>query len=236
MIFHEINMNLFLYLFALLSIALSDILLLSEGYSLGLTDLGAIRYTKSTNLEKHSIIYTQDLNTLSTQLIERLHKKVSQNSGYNLKDINCEAGDGPDYFRFLPQFQAAIFPGQSPILISTKCFSKVKFEISKFTEDTLEITIIPGLTKQILCVDTFFIGILNQIHLDTIEVLSKHKIEFKNLSYDDIFDIKQNGIRIFTFCDGIKDLLIDIAMTLQLFAGGFSTNPSVPIVGSHTTW
>lgn len=48
-------------------------------------------------------------------------------------------------------------------------------------------------------------------------------------------DIHREGVRVFTFCDDLEDLVIDVGMTLKLFLGGFTTHPDWPVIGSHTT-
>jgi len=86
------------------------------------------------------------------------------------------------------------------------------------------------------CYDTFLIAILDQYHIDKVEFHGKVSVTFNNLTPNDLYDITQNGVRIFTFCDDISTLMEDIAMTAELFSGGFTTDKWLPVIGSHVTW
>ena len=46
-------------------------------------------------------------------------------------------------------------------------------------------------------------------------------------------EIRVNGIRFFSFCQGFWSSFKSVLKTLTLFLGGFSTNPNLPIIGSH---
>jgi len=44
------------------------------------------------------------------------------------------------------------------------------------------------------------------------------------------------GVMVFRFCDHLYNDLPDVLMTLELFLGGFSTNPNIPVFGSYPPW
>jgi len=43
----------------------------------------------------------------------------------------------------------------------------------------------------------------------------------------------ETGVGVFRFCDYLKNDIPDLLMTLELFLGGFGTNPLIPVFGSH---
>ena len=209
--------------------------LLNDGYTRTKTHLGGNQYSKVHSEEhKHSVVYFPDIEALSKEYMDRATKK--QNTELDLSTITCQWGEGPDYFRFLPQQKAQVFKNKGPVSFSNHCFQKVTAEITSFDADSVEVTITSSDASSWFCYDTYFVAILNSFHVEKMDFSGKHRFTFKNLSDEEIYDIEKNGVRIFVFCDGLVDLFADFFMTLKLFLGGFSTNPHIPIVGSHTTW
>jgi hypothetical protein len=87
--------------------------------------------------------------------------------------------------------------------------------------------------KSLLCADNYFFGALDTYHVENFFLSRTTQITYKNLSPNAIADIQKNGIRLFLFCDGIVDSLSSIFNTLLMFAGGLSSDPDMPIFGSH---
>ena len=213
--------------------------LLREGYSRRLTKMAAQEYTLrlNDNLEK-SVVYFPHINDVATKMIEILTEKVEKKEKlFNFKDIptiTCDWGEGPDYWRFAPQFKGAAFMGKGKVTFANHCYKKVTIEILAATEDSVELGL-ESWSPSGVCYDTYFIAILNRVHLTAVDFLGTKKITFANLTSSEMFDIQTNGVRVFTFCDGIEDLLKDVLMTVELFAGGFGLDPLIPFFGSHTT-
>ncbi|CAG9321177.1 unnamed protein product [Blepharisma stoltei] len=228
------------FLFAcMIALSFAGPYLFIKDYNVGKSFMGDIQYSKFINpFEKHTIVYFKDYNTLSTQLIEKLTGIISSGKhlDYNLESMSCQWGEGPDFIRFLPTFKAAAFIGQGAVSFSNHCFQSNTIEISSSSDTSITITLTSSKSSSFLCYDTYLISILNQFHIENAEFHGKHSITFNNLTENDIYDIQQNGVRVFTFCDDLRNLVIDLAMTLELFAGGFTTNKWLPIIGSHVTW
>jgi hypothetical protein len=62
----------------------------------------------------------------------------------------------------------------------------------------------------------------------------KHELKFKINSEEERKDISYGGVKAFAFCDGIAHGLESLLRTVTAFAGGFSTHPDLPVIGSHT--
>lgn len=226
--------------FIILGIALANERLLSQGYSRRLTKLGATEYTlRQNDAQEHSVVYFPDKNTISTMYMTKLTEKIK--SGKPLLDLNnstitCAKGEGPDYFRFVPQFKGSAKPGQDAYF-NNECLYRNLLEVTEVTDTSIEFSIVGfNFDPLKVCYDSYFVAILNNFHVFTLEVdgLSK-SFRFDNLTADIIADVEQNGIRVFSFCDGIEDLTLDLLMTIQLFLGGLGLDPNIPIFGSHTT-
>jgi len=60
-----------------------------------------------------------------------------------------------------------------------------------------------------------------------------HIITFKNVTENDLADIKVNGVRFFAFCQGMFASMRSFLKTLLLYLGGLGSNPKLPIIGTH---
>ena len=222
----------------LIGLALANQRLLSEGYSRRLTKLATTEYhLKVSDTEEKSVVYFPTIDEMSTHFIKRMTEKVQKKEklfNFDATTITCDWGKGPDFFRFAPQFKAAAFPFQGPVTFSNHCYQKVVIEVSDITETSVEM----GLTSwspSSVCYDTYFVAILDRVHIFVVDFFGTKHIKFENLTSSELFDVQENGVRVFTFCDGIENLVTDLLMTVSLFAGGFGLDPLIPIFGSHTT-
>eukprot|EP00357_Protocruzia_adherens_P032100 CAMPEP_0115009958 /NCGR_PEP_ID=MMETSP0216-20121206/22979_1 /TAXON_ID=223996 /ORGANISM="Protocruzia adherens, Strain Boccale" /LENGTH=601 /DNA_ID=CAMNT_0002377979 /DNA_START=45 /DNA_END=1850 /DNA_ORIENTATION=+ len=147
--------------------------------------------------------------------------------------LSCAPGEGPDYYRILPQWVFSAVPGGERKTLSGDCFKATT--ISAFQKNANTITLEFDLANKdsLLCTQTYFISAAKHMHMEHFMLAKKHTIDFTGLDKDDLDDIKFNGIHVFNFCDGLKDSVIDLFMTLKLYLGGFGTNPKIPIFGSH---
>lgn len=70
-------------------------------------------------------------------------------------------------------------------------------------------------------------------HVESFYLQGNHVLNFKNLSPDAKIDIQKNGLKIFMFCSGYVDTFVSVFETILLFFGGFSSDPTTPVFGSH---
>jgi hypothetical protein len=153
----------------------------------------------------------------------------------NPSTITCDWGEGPDYFRFAPQFKAAAFPGKGPVTFKNHCFEENTAEIINYTNTTVTLRITSSGKSSWFCDDHYLLSTLNIHHLDTIVLGGTHEYVFKDITALDMDDIQREGVRVFAFCDDLEDLVADVWMTLKMFLGGFTTHPDWPFIGSHVT-
>lgn len=222
---------------ALLIGALADERLLRDGYTHEKTPKGGIKYFKQLADDfRHSVVYFPDAADLAVEFAERMADRVKNQDKIITEDeyLNCNWGNGPDYFRFAPVYEGSAFESAAPVTFANHCFQENTAQITSVTEDSLTLTVTTKKKSSALCYDTYLIATINHYHLEVFAFEGTHKIEFKSLNANDKVDIQAKGVRIFTFCDKLWDLVVDLLMTVKLFAGGFSTNPNIPIFGSHT--
>ena len=176
---------------------------------------------------------------LSTHLITQMTEKLDRgeklfNFDFEASTITCDWGEGPDYWRWAPQFKAAAVPYMGPVEFSNHCYQEVTAEVIAITLTSVEISLTSRKPAD-LCYDTYMVSILNRGHIFVVDFPESKRILFENLTSSELFDVQENGVRVFTFCDGIEELLADLVMTVQLFFGGFGLDPIIPIFGSHTS-
>ena len=87
--------------------------------------------------------------------------------------------------------------------------------------------------KNFLCKDWFLLATEDKFHIDFVRRAGEHVVTFKNLSPDDLADIRANGVRIYMFCNGVIKTVGNLMKSLKLFLGGLGDKPKLPIFGSH---
>lgn len=90
----------------------------------------------------HSVIEQPHIDNMSQKMIERLTERLQGNSDpFYISTINCEWGEGLDYYRFLPQLKAAAKIGGGSLRSSTHCFTEVSVEVSASTPDSITLEV-----------------------------------------------------------------------------------------------
>jgi hypothetical protein len=210
--------------------------LLQVGYIETRSPLAATQFSKVESTHKHSVVHFPDYERISVDLIERLTEKITKGHQYaDVKALNCEWGDGPNFARVLPQYKASAFIGQGPVSFVNHCYKENTVEVLEANATSFTLSIKTEGKSSLACYDSYLFATLSHYHLELYDFGGEHRIEFHNLNPNDALDIAQNGVRVFSFCDPIQDLVVDLVMTLQMFLGGFTTHPNWPFIGSHTT-
>ena len=213
--------------------------LLSSGYSRRLTNVGATEYSlQLSDSLHHSVVYFPSPSDTSEYFMKKLSSKLSANQplfDYDASTITCAWGEGPDFWRFFPESKGAAIYEHGPTTFSNHCYTQVSFQITELEYTSVTVELSSSHPSEEPCYDTYFVAIYNRYHVFAVSFPVTKRITFDNLSDSEYFDILQNGVRVFTFCDGIEELMSDLFMTVELFFGGFGLDPLIPIFGSHTT-
>ena len=229
----------------LLGLALGSRELLDQGYEYEQDILGVDSFTKIVGDDKyHTIANMPDVETQRESILN-LFKEAPAKLVQNLrgsdktsgKSITCDSGEGPDFFRWAPQW---VVGAQKDDGIdhgfSSSCFQNTTFTFDSYDSDSITVKINAQNPSSHLCYDSYWIATVNHIYIKNIFFHGEHTITIKNIDATDWVDVNQSGVRLFRWCDDITTLIMDLGMTLELFLGGFSTNSWIPIFGSHTTW
>jgi hypothetical protein len=143
----------------------------------------------------------------------------------NYCDIRDNAKSA-DYYYLLPVLKAKINSQNDLYSFNSSCFKENRITIEKLTKEDTIINFESSNSKNFFCKDSYIISISNFHNIHTNFMHGAHKIHLKNLTDEDLLDIKVNGIRIFAFCDGFLSTIHSLLMTLKLFIGGMGNDPS----------
>lgn len=197
--------------------------LLEQGYTLQETALGN-KYTKQLSRNSlHSVVEKSNPDELAYRFTERLNERVRAEV-LSTNTITCQWGEGPDFFRIVPEWKASAQIGTFSSF-SSHCFQDVTVTVSTMTVDSVTVTLESQTPSSLLCYDAYLIAILDSVHLEFAVLQGTHTIEFRDLTPEEVFDVKTYGVRVFSFCDGLFTWLEDLFMSLELFLGGFTTMP-----------
>jgi len=138
-----------------------------------------------------------------------------------------------DFYYFLPSLKALLTPLKNEeTTFVNGCFANNVASLIKFSKEETIISITSSKPTSTFCKDSYWLS-TSGIHDIKFAVLhGEHKITWKNLSDDDMAEIKVNGIRIFSFCQGMFTSLDSLFNSLKLYIGGLGKNPDswIPIM------
>ena len=141
----------------------------------------------------------------------------------------------PNYFYFFPNFKAKLFKEGDVMTFKAGCFQNNTVTLTKLTQKETIITLHSEKPKNLFCSDVYDVHTANINHLTSVFFKGDHKIKLKNLSTDDMDEIKVNGIKLLGFCSGMIETMKSLFMTLGAFVGGLGYDPhaKIPIFRPH---
>ena len=128
----------------------------------------------------------------------------------NLKDEANESFDmcvrrlnpsEPNYYYFFPNFKAKLFKEGDVMTFKANCFLNNTITLVKLTKKETIILLHSEKPKNLFCSDVYDVHTANINHLTNVFFKGDHKIKLKNLSADDMDEIKVNGIKLVGFCN-----------------------------------
>lgn len=155
----------------------------------------------------------------------------------NRGNVNPYGPDDAGFF--IPVNVGPLNADQSSITYTNgKCFKNIKFsfgEALSADESTGDVTITVDTegSSSLFCSDWFFFATTSLQHVETFYLSGNHEVTFKNLTSDTLNEIREEGLRVYMFCDGYADTFLSVYNTALAFVGGLGTDPNVPIYGSH---
>ncbi len=145
-------------------------------------------------------------------------------------DIRPEATEA-DFYYFAPFLKAKLNTEGQQTEFENGCFKKNVFKIEKISNEETILSLDSSEPRGFFCKDSYIISLFNfhKIHVNFLK--GQHKISLKNLTDNDILDLKVNGVRMFAFCQGFLTSTHSFIMSLKLYLGGIGKNPDsiIPI-------
>ncbi|CAD8091658.1 unnamed protein product [Paramecium primaurelia] len=154
--------------------------------------------------------------------------------------IGCRKTDHHEFFGMFFQNAGRIGnDGQNNIRLikyEDDCYEsmRVSYETNE-AENRVCVTFTPGKYKNSQqCSEFYLIGTTLNYNIVNIKDQKEHRVYFNFRNQKQVEAFKYSGAYIFRTCDYLENWFGDLLMTLELFFGGFSSNPYLgPIFGSH---
>ena len=140
-----------------------------------------------------------------------------------------------NYFYFFPNIKARLFKEEDKVEFKSGCFNKNILSLKKLSKEKTIIELETSEPKSFLCQDIYIIHTSNINHFKAIFTSGKHIIKLKNLSQDDLDEIKVNSIKLVGFCSGVIETLKSLYLTLKMYVGGLGYDPNhkIPLLRPH---
>jgi len=87
--------------------------------------------------------------------------------------------------------------------------------------------------KSHFCNEKFMIANTEIFHFADEMVRGTHRISLEMNTPEAQADFAFGGVKVYNFCDTILGEMKSVFATLEIFVGGLSDHPRVPIIGSH---
>jgi hypothetical protein len=169
-----------------------------------------------------------NLETLSDPIFEHIFADTPDYKCNIRKNI-----DSTNFYYFMPAMRGILHNQNQNITFEGTCFQKIYITYNYFSNSNqLEVNINTSSKKSFLCKESLFIGTSNLHSIKILFLTGNQTVRF-NVQQNDLDEIRVNGIRVFSFCQGFWTSFRSFLKTLTLFLGGLSTNPNLPVIGSH---
>ncbi len=183
-------------------------------------------FNLGTKAAKNIVTFLEDLFKAPTKdLTEFTNTSTEKTSYQNNCDIRLN-GDKPNYYYFLPMMKGVLYKEGDSTTFSNNCFNKVTYKLEKLSLEKTVITITAENANSFFCSDFYWLSTSNIHTIKNILRSGKHTITLKNLSSDDLDEIRVSGFRLLSFCQGFFSSLESLFKSLELYLGGLGEHPS----------
>ena len=199
------------------------------------TDLGD-RVVK--NIKVPTIPYIQNYSVQADNL-KKMTEKIKQSRTQNEQPIytcsNREPGvDGSSFGQFIPVYVSDLTPtANTYTYTASKCFEKIDFTFEPVSQTQFNINVTTSGKRHLTCKEAFFFANTEIFHTEVFMFNAQHTLQFEMPDAATQADVNFGGMKVFEFCDGMVQEIESIWTSLQAFVGGLTTNPDLPIIGSH---
>jgi hypothetical protein len=151
-------------------------------------------------------------------------------------NTRCESrtnADKGDFYYFLPIIKGIVRKEDEGENFSSGCFESNSYVLEKLTREETIISITSSGSKSFLCSDFYWLATSNIHQIVTVVAKGKHRVVLKNLSQDDLDEIRVSGFRLLSFCQGFFTTLHSLFKSLKMYLGGIGKDPSSWIFNPH---
>ena len=132
----------------------------------------------------------------------------------------------PEPLYFIPAQRAKLFDVGEQYSFSSRCFANNLVTLSEISIDTITLKLENYNKTETFCSELFIFHTSNKNFLQFVAFAGEHEIVLKRVTQDDKDEIKVNGIKLLSFCNGFFTTLKSLFNTLKLFYGGLGLNQS----------
>ena len=141
----------------------------------------------------------------------------------------------PNYFYFLPVFKAKLYKVGDSTEFAAGCFKKTVATLTELSLEKMVITLQTSEPASLFCQDLYILHTTSVNHITAVFYQGTHEITIKNLSQDDLDEIKVNSVKVLGFCQGLLASLKSLFISLEMFVGGMGYDPHhvIPLFRPH---
>lgn len=165
-----------------------------------------------------------------SNILEQYFKNTNLRTNFdysNSKD-QCERRVNPldpNYFYFLPVVKAKLKQQEETQSFIGRCFKHISVKMTEFTENNITIKFEADDPIGILCNEMMLIHTPAINQLVSVFTTGEHQVILTNMTEDDFYEIKVNGLKVFGFCQGLLESIKSLTMSILLFLGGLGKDP-----------
>lgn len=126
----------------------------------------------------------------------------------------------PEPIYFFPVIRSKLFNIGETHTFSSRCFQENIVELTEMSKDYIALTLNSKNKTSFWCSEVFLFHTSSLNSLQLFSGTGKHTVILKNVKQDDLDEIKENGIKIIGFCDGLGKTIQSIMTTLKTATGG----------------
>ena len=126
----------------------------------------------------------------------------------------------PEPLYFIPVQRAKLFDVGEQYSFESRCFSNNIVTLSEISINTITLKLENYNKTETFCSELFIFHTSNKNFLQFVAFAGEHEIVLKRVTQDDKDEIKLNGIKLYSFCNGFFTTLKSLYNSLKLFYGG----------------
>ena len=178
----------------------------------------------SLNKNIFSIIISLYLiqSTLSKPDLSFAKKEIIENKDLCLKRPYHKQAEP---FYFIPVLRARLLKRGDKFSFPSRCYKKNIVSFKEISKDKITLSLQNIEKLDTFCAELFIFHTSNHNFLQFILFEGEHNIVLKYITQNDKDEIKINGIKLYSFCNGLGTTIQSLLMTFKAYYGGIGYDP-----------